>query len=539
MERGEFRLYTFDLLLEPWIPVRLLNGERSALGIRDTLRRAHQIRGIEDASPLVTAALHRLLLAILHRSLDGPDDIDELSDLWKGGSFPPQVDAYLDRWRERFDLFHPEKPFWQVVDRALELPDRAWAVLAAERNTDNNKVLFDHLMVDDPPPIKPAEAARLLIAHQTFAVSAGKSPFAGVYTSTAPVAAGAMAIVLGGNLFETLCTNLPDYPAERRAIDTPIWEQDPVPLDALRPGPGRRPRGITDTYTWLSRAVHFRPEESEGGVQLRWLAYASGIRPLEPEVVQPDPLCAYRWVEPKGQPARYRLVGFDVSRGLWRDLLALVPYSKLKTRDIPPACVERAWRLRQEGLAEGPIHLLVLGQANEQAKIEGWYQEYYRLPLSLLENPSAYEVAQSSLEFCDQVDRALRSAAWSLATGLLTVGERKPDRKDVDNLVATLPLSPDYWSKLAQSFPELLSRLGSEPALGETRIWWRDRALSLAQEVWDRSKQSVGLSARALRAIERADRAWMFAKSKLMDTAAPSAPPPPHLVPSETRGGQL
>ncbi|MBK8958603.1 MAG: type I-E CRISPR-associated protein Cse1/CasA [Proteobacteria bacterium] len=44
---------------EAWIPVRKLSGERVELGIRDTLIQATHIATIEDASPLVTASLHR------------------------------------------------------------------------------------------------------------------------------------------------------------------------------------------------------------------------------------------------------------------------------------------------------------------------------------------------------------------------------------------------------------------------------------------------------------------------------------------------
>ncbi len=51
----------FNLIDEKWIPVKFPDGTRDELGIRDTLLRAGEIQSIEDASPLVVAALHRFL----------------------------------------------------------------------------------------------------------------------------------------------------------------------------------------------------------------------------------------------------------------------------------------------------------------------------------------------------------------------------------------------------------------------------------------------------------------------------------------------
>ena len=63
--------YSFNLIDQPWIPCVLPHGRMEDLSLRDTLLNAHKITAIFDQSPLVTAALHRLLLAILHRNF-GP-----------------------------------------------------------------------------------------------------------------------------------------------------------------------------------------------------------------------------------------------------------------------------------------------------------------------------------------------------------------------------------------------------------------------------------------------------------------------------------
>ena len=74
----------FNLIDEKWIPVRFPDGSRDELGIRDTLLRSMEIEAIEDPSPLVVAALHRFLLAVLYRALEGPIDIEQAKTRFKG-----------------------------------------------------------------------------------------------------------------------------------------------------------------------------------------------------------------------------------------------------------------------------------------------------------------------------------------------------------------------------------------------------------------------------------------------------------------------
>src|SRR5581483_3989392 len=106
---------SFDLIDEPWLPCVRPDGAAVELGLRQALAGAHELGELYDPSPLVTVALHRLLLAILHRAYRGPAVPAAWRAIWNAGRFDPAViDAYLDRWRHRFDLFDPERPFYQV-----------------------------------------------------------------------------------------------------------------------------------------------------------------------------------------------------------------------------------------------------------------------------------------------------------------------------------------------------------------------------------------------------------------------------------------
>ena len=95
----------FNLIDEKWIPVRFPDGTRDELGVCDTLSRAKEIVAIEDPSPLVMASLHRFLLAVLYRALEGPTDIEQAKKFFTQGLPWEKIATYLKKWRERFWLF--------------------------------------------------------------------------------------------------------------------------------------------------------------------------------------------------------------------------------------------------------------------------------------------------------------------------------------------------------------------------------------------------------------------------------------------------
>src|SRR5690606_34963256 len=83
----------------------------------------------------------------------------------------------------------------------------------------NYVTLFDHSRQDVPPALSPAEAARQVLAIQNFAVG-GLVPYQSKhgepaspykYAENSLLTKGAVALVRGRNLFETLMLNLHRY----------------------------------------------------------------------------------------------------------------------------------------------------------------------------------------------------------------------------------------------------------------------------------------------------------------------------------------
>ncbi len=164
---------SFDLTTQPWIPCERMDGTRVELSTHDALVEAHALRGITDGSPLVVAALHRHLLAVLHRVVDGPRGFEAWAEVVKRGVFPPErVADYLAGVRERMDLFHPTHPFAQVRGLVEVFPDHQDPIdqLGFERaRWGGGRELFQHRPDDHRAVMGPAEAARTLLAHHAFA----------------------------------------------------------------------------------------------------------------------------------------------------------------------------------------------------------------------------------------------------------------------------------------------------------------------------------------------------------------------------------
>ncbi|MDY6956278.1 MAG: type I-E CRISPR-associated protein Cse1/CasA [Pseudomonadota bacterium] len=479
----------FNLIDEAWIPVRTLDDKRRELGIRDTLLQAKDIAVIEDPSPLVTAALHRLLLAVLYRALEGPADIDQAKDWFKSGLPGEKINAYLERWRDRFWLLDERHPFFQIPDFEPKVW-RAWTVLAAEHNADNAKVLFDHIDITRPEAVSPAAAARWLLATQTFSVSAGKSELS--HTGTAPSATAAMVLPLGRQLEDTLLLNL--VPQHRPVLvgDLPVWERKPESVGRLKAGAERSIAGYADRYTWRTRSIWLRGEE-DGSVST--LAFASGVENASKDSI--DPMLGYRIDDRNGKlPIQFR------ERGLWRDFDSLLPDGA----KLAPEVIEHATALTRFDRARFPRSVMVLGQSNNKAKIEFWRLERFALPKALLSERSIRTEIHDLLANAEASQQALGRACKSFARDLLSRGERNPDSKDIARFVEQMPVSAAYWSTLEAAFHDVLRRYTVESDPDTIRHGWLITVRQTLHDAWRLHAQTVSTSdAWTIRALVRAE----------------------------------
>lgn len=482
----------FNLIDEGWIPVRKLDGERIELGIRGTLLQAKNIAVIEDPSPLVTAALHRFLLAVLYRALEGPTDIDQAKAWFVSGLPADKINAYLERWRDRFWLFDEKYPFFQIPDFT---PNKwnAWTVLAAEHNANNAKVLFDHVDVTHPGTIKPEDAVRWMLAIQTFTVGGGNSELR--YTKGAPSTKAAMILPLGRQLEDTLLLNLVPQNRAVLAGDQPVWERTPETIASLKAGVERAIAGYADRYTWRTRSIRLRGE-TDGSVST--LAFASGVDTATKDGI--DPMLGYRIDDKKGKlPIQFR------ERGLWRDFDSLLPDSS----KLAPQVIELATDLTRRCPERFPRAVMALGLTNNpkiEAKIEFWRLECFALPEALLSERSIRSEIHQLLSDAKVSHGALDESCESFACSLLAHGDRKVQKSDIDQFVKQMSVSAVYWSALEAAFHEVLRHYTVESDPEEIRCDWLKTVRNTLRAAWQRHAASVSTSdAWAIRALVRAE----------------------------------
>jgi CRISPR system Cascade subunit CasA len=451
---------SFNLARDGFILCLVLDGRAVEYGLQDVLVNAHQIAEIRDESPLVAIALHRLLLAILHRCYQGPKKPVDRVAIRKEGRFEAErLNAYFAKWADRFDLFHEKHPFFQRPGFMTKEPSGINR-LAQELSRGNNAALFDHTSDDPPPALTPGRAARLVIAEQAFAVGGGKSDTGN--TTHAPLVSGAAVLARGDTLFETLWLNLTvlsnKEPVASLPDDAPVWERPPTEPHK-QPG---RPRGYLDYLTWQSRTLRLHPEEVNGHVMVRRVSYAQG-RKLETAAGFYDPMIAYSRSKEQGD----RPVRLNENRDLWRDSAALFQFAEADQFKGPTTLHALAHsELKDVVPRTARYRLSVFGLCTDKAKVNFWRHESLPLPIAYLDRPGLVESLKQALTLAELVAaEALRPAAWAAAANWMTANpEMKPDTDRVRDVVDSF--SPDrlYWSWLERPFRELLLALAAEGA---------------------------------------------------------------------------
>jgi len=485
--------FSFDLTSQPWIPCITKQGQPVELSLRQLYAQAHELREISGESPMVTVALYRLLLAVLHRVYNGPQDKEEWRDRWIVGQFDmTQIEMYFNRQQARFDLFHSERPFFQAKDDRVKL--KSVTSLIHDVASGNNGTLFDHHLDEDGLSLSAAQAASYLIAAQAFGL-AGLSGLDDKF-SYAPCVGGVLFFVQGDTLFQTLLLNWITYddysPMPRRKEDAPTWEVDDRKPHAI-------PNGYLDYLTWQNRRVWFKPEQAGDKVIVREMTMAPGLK-MEAGVA--NPLMYYRIDEKRGaMPLR-----FSEARALWRDSSALFRLRHEGHR--PPAVFE--WLAGLENsqyLQPGERRrILALGMANDQAKMEFFRSDRMPLRSEYLQEKATVDALDDLLKLAEDVARQLWAAANTLARFLL-IPESADDRTkkshpEVANLVESWAVERTYWSQLETPFRAVLMTLPDDKDKAATD--WKAILRRAAWSSFDTVGDNLDASPRALKAAVNA-----------------------------------
>jgi CRISPR system Cascade subunit CasA len=510
---------SFNLVDEPWIPCVTPDGQVVHRGILAALTIASQDVEIRDESPLVTVALHRLLLAILHRVF-GPRTPTEWGKLWNNGTGnfdEAKLRAYLTAPKVhcRFDLFHTTHPFYQRADLPLGTPEPKnmgrgkyvkpiWQ-MAHELAYSDSMNLFAHFKENDWETRPAAEAARWLIAFQGFALG-GRITFGPNENTKTEGSAdaghlvkSAVVLVKGGNLFQTLMLNLVHYSEDDEEPfafssnkDKPAWERD----EPVKPA-DRRFDGYLDLLTWQSRRVKLVPELTADGK----LVGVSGVVAMKGwqlpgfDRYTRETMCGFVKAEkaPEKQDP-WPPLGFRAGKELWRDSHAL--FQSVAEKSERPKVLKWIDDLRGEHdlIPNKPLTIDVVGMNSNQAKIAYWRHESFVLPLDYLDEkkPELLDTLKRGLRLAEEVADVLRHAVRA-AVKLLLMGESggEPDKDRLSDLCKSFAPEAHYWSRLEAPYRKLLMNLADSqtPEAKATIIiaWFNDKLTRFAWEAFNRT----------------------------------------------------
>lgn len=486
----------FNLLDEHWIPVVFIDGRSGDVSIKELFEKAHQILRLNAPFPQTNAAVMHLLLAIMHRVF-GPADKQAWKRLWVAGQVDiPTLQRYFNATRDRFYLFDPEKPFFQI--RHPDVEEKPIQAVNQMIGGGDTFTLFDHTLDDDEVRLTPADAALMLLTLQKFGLAGLCHPQKKLVYKDAPCSRAAVFLVEGDNLYQTLVLNLVQYDkttpilSQSTRPDLPVWEQD----DPYSPR-HVQPDGYLDYLTWPNRQAFLIRDVNCADLLVSRITLAPGpALPAE----QTNPMHAYA-VDKAG---KLKVVGFTQGRMLWRDSLAILGTNDKNVQ--PPIAVTWLKSLMLEGLLENRfLNMGAYGMSTEpgKAKVYGYRGESFHFPDTLLTD----DLAQAGLRSAIEKVEAARSELWGLTAGLarqfLMAGStgdepRQPNPDDVRKLVANWSPEDQYWLRLDQPFHIFLNGLAEDP-MSALEAW--NRAVRSALEAaYASAETQLGSSINALKA---------------------------------------
>ncbi len=461
---------SYNLIDEEWIPVLTRTGEQRALGIREILTNSSEILTIAAELPTISISIQRLLQAVLLRAAgELPASVDARAEIWgrwwEDGQFPAaDVDAYLRKWHNRFDLFDERLPFFQVPELQL----------ASGKGSGLHKLMADvpagsRLFVtrsgDAIERLSYAEAAQWLVHTQAFDCRGIKSGATGdarvnkgkSYSLRYPAWAGNLGIIslTGSDLAKTLLLNL--TLSATSAEDHPAWETAPQRIAS--DGIYSAPQGAAQVWTWPSRMI--RLIEHGGEVIDAVISNGEALGPQNRFNV--EPMTSWRHSEPQtkklGQ-ATYMPVPHQPERAAWRGLQGILAQSPSgeETRARPALSLEWLGRLQVHGhLSESmpvAVRCVAMIYGSNQSTFAQDFDDVIPATVAALTKSRLRRAAVDAVNASRAAVNALRSLARNVALAAGDSGDDVSDKADAIELPAWDALRPHFERWLATLTPD-------------------------------------------------------------------------------------
>ena len=491
---------SFNLLDEPWIRVTRLDGTSDEVSLLTVFREATDISGIHGEIASQDVAILRLLLAICHRTMGGPEDMDTWEEYWDdSGRLGRDAAAYLEGYRDRFYLRHPEHPFFQVAG-IHAASGKTSGLESLIVDVPNGEPFFTTRIAQGLKSISWSEAARWLVHVHAFDPSGIRSGAVddpqvknGKGYPIGPGWTGQIGVVTvnGENLEQTLllntvvCEKVDGLHNVDPAEDIPPWERDPDgPAGSLT----LEPTGPVSCYTWQTRRVLLHGDDA----RVTGLFLGNGDKATPQNRYAAEPMTAWRYSEP--QTKKFRATVFMPRKhpedmAFWRGLPSLVPQLsptiKVKTagdisRYRAPGNVVFFQKLMRQRIVPRsgllPLRAVGIGYGAQEAVVTELIDDSLSVPAGLIDPEDGQSrrlatIVHDAMEETDKVASAVRN----LGANLDRASGGSPDTTSAAGDHARAA----FYQVIDEEFPRWLAKLeGTTPE--EARDEWRESLRTVA-----------------------------------------------------------
>lgn len=425
----------FNLLYEPWILVLNKEGKTEEKSLLSVLEYAHELHSVSGELPTQDVAILRLLLAVLYATFTRVDEngkdrtienvsqaLERWENLWKLKKFPMEpVKARLTQYEDRFYLFHPSRPFYQVAGlHEAKGKYNTIAQIISDVPSRAERRFLSTKSGDAAETLSFSEAARWLVSMQAWDYAGKKASVVnGSKDGGGTGWLGKIGVIYPAShtLFETLMLNFVMIQSDYSLLPygSPTWEEDqPQGPNKLE----RMPKGYCDLLTWQSRRVRLFADEVSKMVKGVLYSYGDVFDKNDMFIEQMSGWHLSTQGDSKG---RFIPNKHQKERSMWRDLDTILPQaSNSDDNNRSPGVIKWLAMLKERDVSlEEKIQLCAVGFqfGAMDAKVEAMTADFLSIHTGVLTKLGSEWVIRISkmLQLTDSCIRHLSSLAFDLA----------------------------------------------------------------------------------------------------------------------------
>ena len=497
----------FDLLTEPWIRVRLKDNTVQEVSLTEALVSAQDYVDLAGEMPTQDAAVLRLLLAVLFTvfsrvNVKGePEPLEKRgqalrrwSELWQLGHFPAEpIRDYLEQWKDRFWLFHPTHPFWQVPTLCNGIAFGGKKLNGERAESGNKTPLFQNVSKTECEVLSYAQAARWLIYQNGYDERGGR-PKAGNKPRHGVGWLGQIGFVAvkGKNLYETLLRNMA-FPTEQDALreeQQPCWEREQV--RAEQSVKIVMPKNQAELLTLQSRRILLKRSETVPGV----VGYeVLGGDYWDSENAFGEQMTLWSRTSKKNEKMTYKPQQHEAGKQLWREIPSMLDPEGRKPGVLTWNQQLQSLRIlsRKEQIV---LNMVGIRYDNQEASVKDVYTDQLAMQLAVLDElsrPWTVRINQE-VERCEKAAESIGVLCkeLKLAGGL--------DYNQVKGFKETQKVTEDaraqFYFAVDQPFRQWLQAIDPEQDdPDEAVLRWQAQARSIAEELGAKMVREAGNAA--------------------------------------------